>query len=44
MKINSLDLNIVQAVKDEMTRLLESLDNNKDDFENVALETLFARL
>jgi 2-polyprenyl-6-hydroxyphenyl methylase/3-demethylubiquinone-9 3-methyltransferase len=35
MKINYLDLDIDQAVKDEMLRLLESLDNNKDDLENI---------
>jgi len=35
MKINYLDLDIDQAVKDEMSRLLESLDNNKDDLDNI---------
>ncbi len=35
MEINYLDLDIDQAVKDEISRLLESLDNNKNDLENV---------
>ena len=35
MEINYLNLDIDQAVKDEMLWLLKSLDNNKDDLENI---------
>ena len=35
MKINYSDLNINQTVKNEISRLLGSLDNNKDDLENI---------
>ena len=35
MKINYLDLNLNQTVKDEITRLLRSIDHNKDDLENI---------
>ena len=35
MKINYSDLNINQTVKNEILRLLGSLDNNKDDLENI---------
>ena len=35
MKINYSDLNLNQTVKNEISRLLGSLDNNKDDLENI---------
>ena len=35
MKINYLDLNLNQAVKNEISRLLGSIDHNKDDLENI---------
>jgi len=35
MKINYSDLNLNQAVKNEISRLLESIDHNKDDLENI---------
>ena len=35
MKINHSDLNLNQAVKNEISRLLESIDHNKDDLENI---------
>ena len=35
MKINYLDLNLNPAVKDEISRLLRSIDHNKDDLENI---------
>jgi len=35
MKINYLDLNLNPAVKDEISRLLGSIDHNKGDLENI---------
>ena len=35
MKINYLDLNLNPAVKDEISRLLGSIDHNKDDLEAI---------
>lgn len=35
MNINYSDLTINQAVKNEISRLLESIDHNKDDLENI---------
>ena len=35
MNINYSDLNLNQAVKNEISRLLGSIDHNKDDLENI---------
>lgn len=35
MNINYSDLNLNQAVKNEISRLLRSIDHNKDDLENI---------
>lgn len=35
MKINYLDLDLNPSVKDEISRLLGSIDHNKDDLENI---------
>ncbi|MBW2655412.1 MAG: class I SAM-dependent methyltransferase [Deltaproteobacteria bacterium] len=35
MNINYSDLNLNQTVKNEISRLLRSIDNNKDDLENI---------
>ena len=35
MKINYLDLDVNQETKDEITRLLGSIDHDKDGLENI---------